>query len=88
MDKLLLSGKFYHEDGFLGEGCRRAIRVLNGRRTHTFDLDNNTIVYENDNSVEMEKTFSSSSAATEFWNHYFGNLPEYDWTIHTGEKST
>lgn len=87
MINLLKTGKFYNEDGYLGNGTRRAIRVLNGRRTHTFDLQDDTIVYENANSTEMEKQFSSETAAQEFWDTHFSNLPKYDWTLHTGKAA-
>ncbi len=89
--KIFATGNFYQEDDYLGDGRKRVIRVLNGRRTHTIDLDlsDNLVTIENDaTSSERTLTFDSAKQTTEFWNRHFGEVTvRYDWTIHTGAKA-
>ena len=77
LPKWLETGEYYHENGWLGPGRLRIIRVLNGYRTHNIDLIENRINWETASSEELEFAFESEAAAKKWWKEKFGKAESF-----------
>ena len=78
----MLRGEYYNENGYLGKGKLRVVRVYNGKRTHNIDLVGQDVCWENSNSTDCYVRFESSEAALAWWNTNFQGKPRIQQHLH------
>lgn len=78
LPKVFQKGEYYSEPSFAPWYGQRVIRVLKGKRTHTIDLDRESITWEGENSNGHEKEFVNHLEARAVFHATFGKkLPIY-----------